>query len=102
MLTCSAVLLFVVQICVGQNMPELFERKGGLVPDKQTAIHIAEAILFPIYGEKNIRGQRPYQVKLHNGKWTVAGYVRPGFAGGGFHIVILQRDGRIIEIALEV
>jgi hypothetical protein len=84
---------------LGQNAPELFERKGGLVPDKETAIRIAEAILFPIYGAKNIREQRPYQITLKDGKWTIDGAPPPpGFAGGSFHIVILQRDARVLEI----
>src|SRR6266446_8796889 len=56
-----------------QNVPALFDRPGGLVPDEQTAIKIAEAILFPIYGEKHIRDEKPYVVKLANGKWTIDG-----------------------------
>jgi hypothetical protein len=86
-------------VCDAQNDPELFERKGGLIPDKQTAVRIAEAILFPIYGERNIRMQRPYQIKLRNGKWIIDGApLPPGFAGGSLHIVILQRDARVLEI----
>ena len=71
---------------------------GGVVSDKETAIRITEAILSPIYGKKAIRGQRPYQVTLNDGKWTVDGTVRPGFVGGSFHVVILQRDARVVEI----
>jgi NTF2 fold immunity protein len=84
---------------LAQNNPELFERKGGLVPDKETAIRVAEAILSPVYGEKAIREQQPYQVTLKDGKWTVDGTVAPpGHFGGRFHIVILQVDGRVLEI----
>jgi hypothetical protein len=84
---------------LGQNVPALFERPGGLVADEQTAVKIAEAILFPIYGEKIIRNQRPYRTTLRDGKWTIDGtYLPPGFTGGTFHIVILQRDARVIEI----
>jgi len=39
----------------------------GLVPDKETAIKIAEAVLFPIYGEGRISGERPYKVTLTDG-----------------------------------
>jgi len=89
----------IVLLCAGQNIPELFDRPGGLVRDEQTAVRIAEAILFPIYGEKEIRSQRPYRTILRDGKWTIEGtYLPPGFTGGTFHIVILQRDGRVIEI----
>ena len=83
---------------LAQNVPTIFECNGGVVSDKETAIRIAEAILFPVYGENAIRGQRPYQVTLNDGKWAVDGTVRPGFVGGSFHVVILQRDARVVEI----
>jgi hypothetical protein len=81
-----------------QKAPKIFECNGGVVGDKETAIGIVEAILCPIYGKEAIRGQRPYQVTLKDGKWTVDGTVSPGFSGGRFHVVILQRDGRVLEI----
>src|SRR5262245_61014477 len=81
-----------------QNVPKIFECNGGVVSDNETAIRIAEAILFPVYGEDAIRGQRPYLVTLKDGKWTVDGTARPGFSGGCFHMVILQTDARIVEI----
>jgi hypothetical protein len=68
------------------------------VPDERTAVTIAEAILFPIYGEKNIRDQRPYVVKHAEGKWTIDGILPQGMVGGTFHIVIRQRDAQILEI----
>ena len=85
--------------CAKDNIPWLFDRAGGLVPDKKTAINIAEAILFPIYGERNIRDERPYQVSLKEGKWTIEGTLTRGFVGGVFHIVIRQRDACVVEIS---
>jgi hypothetical protein len=82
-----------------QNVPKIFECNGGVVADKETAIRIAEAILSPVYGEEAIREQRPYQVTLKDGKWTVDGTAAPpGHVGGRFHIIILQSDGRVLEI----
>ena len=81
-----------------QNAPKIFECSGGVVADKETAIRIAEAILSPVYGEEAIREQGPYQVTLNDGKWTVDGTASPGHVVGRFHIIILQSDGRIIEI----
>jgi NTF2 fold immunity protein len=95
-------LLMIATLCLSsaslaQNVPKVFECNGGVVADKETAIRIAEAILSPVYGEKAIRGQQPYQVTLKDGKWTVDGTVAADF-GGRFHIVILQSDGRVLEI----
>jgi NTF2 fold immunity protein of polymorphic toxin system component len=83
---------------LAQNVPKTFECNGGVVADKETAIRIAEAILFPVYGENAIREQRPYQVTLKDGQWTVDRTERPGFGGGRFHIVILQSDAHVAEI----
>jgi len=83
---------------LAQNVPKVFECNGGVVADKETAIRIAEAILSPVYGEKAIREQRPYQVTVKDGKWTVDGTASPGHVVGRFHVVILQSDGRVLEI----
>ena len=106
LVTCVAALTLIHAL--GQNVPALFDRPGGLVPNEQTAISIAEAILFPIYGEKDIRAQRPYIVKLKDGKWSVDGSMPESpsppsgmisqIVGGTFHIVISQRDAQVIEI----
>src|SRR4030095_15685005 len=68
-----------------------------------TAIKIAEAVLFPIYGEKTIRDEKPYVVKLAGGKWSIDGSMpksKPDnpVVGGTFHIVISQRDAQVLEM----
>jgi len=79
------------------------EFPNGLVSDQKIAIAIAEAVLFHVYGEKAIRNQRPYVVKHVRDKWIIDGAPPPrGFAGGSFHIVISQRDGRGLEITHDV
>ena len=84
---------------LAQNVPKVFECNGRVVADEETASRIAEAILSPVYGEKAIREQQPYQVTLKGGEWTVDGTAAPpGHFGGRFHIVILQVDGRLLEI----
>jgi hypothetical protein len=99
----TVVFPFVAGALLGQNVPALFDRPGGLVPDEHTAVAIAEAVLFPIYGEKEIRGQKPYVIKQADGKWTIDGSMPKSkngeiIVGGTFHIVISQRDGRVLEI----
>jgi hypothetical protein len=75
---------------------------GGIVPDEQTAIAVAEAILFRAYGKKNIEAQKPYKVSLTDGEWYLFGTLPedpngPVF-GGVFRIVISQKDGRVRSV----
>lgn len=79
------------------NMPG-FLPKDGMVPDAQTAIAIAVAVWNPVYGEKEITSEKPYQAVLNNGRWTVTGSVPKGWVGGVATAVIAKRDGRVIKI----
>jgi hypothetical protein len=95
-------LLLSIAVAAGQSIAP-GEFPNGLVPDQRTAVAIAEAVLFRVYGEKTIRAERPYVVKHIRGKWIIEGAPPPrGFAGGSFHIVISQRDGRVLEITHDV
>jgi hypothetical protein len=96
-ITVLAILVGFVVCAAAQNVPALFDRRGGLVPDPKTALKIAEAVLVPIYGVK-IMQDKPYTIKLANGRWMIDGSVPKGAVGGSFHIVIQQRDAKIIEI----
>lgn len=100
----TAVLAFAVSAAALAKDP--WKQPQGLVPNKETAIKIAEAVLFPIYGESEIKSERPYEVMLANGFWRVEGSLPtppPGqvMFGGVFYITISQWDGRIIEIGHE-
>ena len=99
-LSTVAILISIV-VATAQNISREFPH--GIVSDQKTAIAIAEAVLFHVYGEKAIRSQRPYIVRHVRGKWIIDGAPPPpGMAGGSFHIVISQRDGRILEITHDV
>lgn len=67
----------------------------GFVPNKEVAIAVAEAILFPIYGESNIKKQRPYHVELINDIWLVEGTLAQNYLGGVFMIKIAKKDAAI-------
>ena len=82
-------------------------RKGyvppqGFVPTAEVAQRIAEAVLFPIYGEENIKNERPYKVHLEEGVWTVEGTLReqPGHitVGGVFTINISKATGEVLYV----
>jgi NTF2 fold immunity protein len=87
-------------ICVAMAEEKPFS--GGIIPDEQTAIAVAEAILFRAYGKRNIESQRPYKVSLTDGEWYIFGTlpedpIGPVF-GGVFRIVISQKDGRVRSV----
>lgn len=75
-----------------------FQPKEGMVPDARTAISIAVAVWNPIYGEKEIASEKPYNATMKNGQWTVTGSVPSGWVGGVATAVISKKDGRIIKV----
>jgi NTF2 fold immunity protein of polymorphic toxin system component len=67
------------------------------VPDDNTAIKIAEAVLIPIYGAQQIAGERPFHAVPTAGVWKIEGTLHT--SNGGVAIVQLQsRDGKIISV----
>jgi hypothetical protein len=71
---------------------------AGFVPDETTAIRIAEAVLIPIYGQKQVEAERPFSAKLAKDVWKVEGYLPPGLDGGVAEVSVAKRDGRILRV----
>ncbi len=75
--------------------------KDGFVPDKATAIRVAEAVLPPICG--CVDRNRPFTAVLDKGVWTVIGkqpHTAKGeviFGGGEVEMHIDQRTGAILS-----
>lgn len=78
-----------------------FAPKNGFVPDQVTAVRIAEAILIPIYGEGQIKSERPFKATLRNGVWTVTGTLPPQFTGGTAMVRLAKADGRVFFVIHE-
>jgi hypothetical protein len=72
--------------------------KEGFVPNEQTAVRIAEAVLIPIYGEENVRSERPFKAVLANGVWTVRGHLPPNMLGGSAVVRLAKADGQILFV----
>jgi hypothetical protein len=77
------------------------------VPDSKTAVKIAEAVLIPVYGEKQIDSERPLHAKLKDNVWTVSGTLRcpdgrggttTSCDGGTAEVKIAKDDGRILSM----
>jgi len=71
--------------------------KTGFVPNAATAIKIAEAVWFPIYG-KSIYTKKPYKVSLKNNIWIVEGSIPANHVGGVPYIEIQKTDARILKV----
>jgi hypothetical protein len=53
------------------------------VPDAATAVRIAEAVLVPVYGKKQIESEEPFTAKMKDDVWTVSGTLRCPDGKGG-------------------
>jgi hypothetical protein len=73
--------------------------KAGYVPDKETAISIAEAVWLPIFG-KEIYSERPFIAKLSkDGQvWKVEGTLPEGMLGGTAYAEIRKSDCKILKV----
>ena len=102
---CGLALVAVTVACVrqgpgpGSSAPHSYEPPEGFVPDSSTATRIAEAVWIPIYGEEQIRNQRPYRAALQGASWVVRGSLPPGQPGGVAVAEIARSDGRILRVS---
>lgn len=67
------------------------------VPDEQTAIKIAEAIWYPLYGD-DIFKQKPYYVQLEDDCWIVIGSLPENYYGGSAYIKFQKSDCKVIDV----
>jgi hypothetical protein len=74
-----------------------YKPASGYVPDSKTAVKIAEAVLAPIYGEKQIESERPFTATLKDGVWTVTGTLRCPDGKGG---ITTSCDGGVAEVRI--
>ena len=78
---------------------------AGYVPDSSTALRIAEAVLIPVYGKKQIDSEQPFTATLNGDVWTIAGTLhcpdgRGGVTtlcdGGVASVRISKKDARVL------
>lgn len=53
----------------------------------------------PVFGEKKIADEAPYQAVLKNGVWFVSGSLPQGWKGGVAELEIAKDDGRILRMS---
>lgn len=68
-----------------------------LVTKEETAVGIAESVLFESYGKDMIEDERPYKVSIENDSiWHLEGTFWSIGYGGVFEISISAKDGKVI------
>lgn len=74
----------------------------GFVPDEAAAIAVAEAILMPIYGVREIEDERPIKAYLSpEGIWLVEGWLPPDVDGGVAQIWLRKSNAEVIRVTHE-
>jgi len=73
--------------------------KDGFVPDQETAVKIAEAILTPIYGASQVQAEKPFVASLKREVWTVTGHLPEGADGGVAEVRISKLTGEILSVS---
>ena len=71
----------------------------GVVPNKETAIRIAEAVWLPIYGD-SIYSKQPFKTAYDEKEqcWFVYGSLPENTLGGVPEIKISKSDGKVLYI----
>lgn len=76
----------------------IWDPQDGYVPDKKTAIAIAEIISEKIYGKQVIINEKPFKTTLIKGQiWAVRG-TPPAALGGVLYMEIQKADGKILKV----
>ena len=74
-----------------------FIPKDGFVPDKKTAVAVAEAVLVPIYGKKQIESEKPLHASLEDGIWIVTGSLPEGWIGG---VAVVKLSKQVPQLSM--
>jgi len=88
----------VLSIALLSNVNIEQETHKDCVPDEQTAIKIAEAVWYPLYGD-DIYDEKPYNVILEDGFWIVTGSLPDStWYGGTAYIKFKKSDCQVVNV----
>jgi hypothetical protein len=93
--------MFVMTLIVAYAQPQpSFKPTEGFVPNAETAVKVAEAVLVPVYGKK-VLSERPFHATLGGDVWTVEGTLHcgaPRCNGGTAEVKISKSTGQILHM----
>jgi len=97
-----------IALVLGQiTAPQSSAPKEGYVPNAETAVKIAEAVLVPVYGEKQIESEKPFTAIRRGDEWIVSGTLhcrdqngreKTNCVGGTAVVELSKIDARIISM----
>jgi hypothetical protein len=91
-------LALIITIILCLSLKSMKKQECNYVPNEETAIKIAEAILTPIYG-KEVLEKRPFTAKLIKNKfWRVEGTMSLDELGGIPIVEIQKNDCKILSV----
>ncbi len=73
------------------------KQKDIILDTKDKAINFAEIILFDIYGNEEIEGERPYKIFSVDNYWIIKGTLNADL-GGTFLMIVDSHDCRILRL----
>jgi len=75
---------------------------NGFVPNAETAVAVARAVLIPIYGANSLRKEEPFIAEERADRWIVRGTLNCEGSltcvGGTAVVEIAKNDGRILRL----
>jgi NTF2 fold immunity protein len=80
------------------TLHNIINSKSEIIKDSETAISIAEKILFKIYGQEEIERQRPYEIYKLDNFWVIFGTIPTKTLGGTFTIIMDSNNGRVVRL----
>jgi hypothetical protein len=91
--------MLIVALSIGHSQAPSYKPKNGYVPNSETAIKIAEAVLIPVYGEKMIVSEHPFTAVLNGDVWKVEGTLHCAHCpGGSAEVKISKSTGQILHM----
>jgi NTF2 fold immunity protein of polymorphic toxin system component len=92
-------MLLIATLAIAQG----FKPKEAYVPDSTTAVKVAEAVLIPVYGKRQIESEEPFNATLKDGVWIVRGTLpcpdpKTSCIGGVAEVKISKDDARILSM----
>lgn len=77
----------------------LIDNKTLIIKNVDTAVKIAEPILFEIYGKESIEHQKPYEIHKLDNYYVISGTLPKGSLGGTFIIIIDGTNSKVLKIS---